>query len=133
MTFWLSDLARYWTAINGVIALITVAALIDAIRDHHAIRRLDGTLAHIAANGNVRRELMRLLTQALLLAYGWSVVQGPDRQIALTFPLLCLLMVPVPILANTAGDWRDRKRLERVDRSEREQARRRDRRRTDPK
>lgn len=137
MTFLLSDLGRYWTTVNGAVIVITLLALVDALRDRSAVRVMNGHATHIAASGNVRRESIRLATQVMLVVFGWASTQGADRIVTLTPGLLALLVTPALILLNTIGDAYDRIRLERYLRAQLEAERlgRRDRNRrhSDPK
>jgi hypothetical protein len=110
VTFHVAPIEALWFAINAVALALTALALVDAWRDVRAAR-CDDSPRHEArlavAEGNVRREILRLLVHTLLISI---VLPGLfiDRPITLTPALGALLLVPVVLLIQTALDVRER-------------------------
>lgn len=119
----ISPIEAFWIGVNGFACLFTTLALIDAWADRQAIRALNGRAREIAANGNVRRELLRLVVQNILLLL---VVPGifSDQQVPLNFFVVMLIAIPVVLLISTVADLRDRKRLLAIISSDLDQERR---------
>jgi hypothetical protein len=105
-----APLEALWFAINAVALVLTGLALVDADRDVR-VAKADDSPRHEArqavAQGNVRREILRLLVHALLISI---VLPGLfiDRPITLTPALGALLLVPMVLLVQTALDVRER-------------------------
>ncbi len=99
-----------WLTASALGFIFTVHALVDAWQQHAIVRRLNDRAAEIAAATNVRREVIRLPIQALLL---FVVVPRlfSDQETPLTPTLAALLAVPILLLVNTLFDLRDRRRL----------------------
>lgn len=101
-------LEAVWIITNATALVVTFAALLDArgtsrIHDSRPARRL-------VVRGNVRREVMRLVMQVLLLSL---VLPGLtlDRPTPLTPFVAVLIAVPIVLLASSLMDAWDRRRL----------------------
>lgn len=95
-----------WITTNGFTFLLTAVALIDALQ----LPALEPGARQLVARGNIRRELLRLVVQTLLLLVA---VPGlfSDREITLTPALAALIAVPVVLLISTIFDALDRRKL----------------------
>lgn len=102
----------FWIVTNLVAVVFTLVALGDARADRKAARKLNGVRLSVAT-GDVRRELVRLMTQTLLLSL---VLPGlsSNVEVPLTPFSLALIAVSLLLLLNTALDLRERRRLARV-------------------
>lgn len=114
MTLHVDPLEAVWfvTTLAGLI--LTLAALAEARRELLAVEALTGILREprlvLTGQGNVRREALRSVVQALLLTV---VIPGlfVDRAIPLNPPVVALICVPVVLLLATVLDRRDRGRM----------------------
>jgi hypothetical protein len=106
----LNGIEAFWLAINSLTFAITVVALLDALSDRKAVKLLNGHAREITSRGNVRREVLRLVVQSLLLA---AIFPSAflDNQTPLTPAVLALITVPVVLLGNSILDTLDRKAL----------------------
>jgi hypothetical protein len=73
-----------WVMLNTVTLVFTLTALFDARADRAAVRLLNGRARELAASGIVRRELIRVMVQVMLLAVALPGLFTPDRNKALT-------------------------------------------------
>jgi hypothetical protein len=105
-----SGLEFVWVMLNTVTLVFTITALFDARADREAVRILNGRARELAATGIVRRELVRVIVQVLLLSIA---VPGlfSDRQTTLSPALAALMAVPVFLLLASFWDARERKRM----------------------
>jgi hypothetical protein len=107
----LNGVEALWIGVNFLTLILTTLALFDALHDLKVVAGADRRRARtLTARGNVRREVMRLAVQALLLSVA---IPGAFREgeIDLTPPLMALIAVPVFLLISTLLDTRDRSRL----------------------
>jgi hypothetical protein len=92
---------------------LTVSALVDARADSQAVRLLNGKARELAAAGNVRRELLRLIVLILLL----SIVVPElfdDAEIALSPFVVALMAITIVLLVSTILDAKDRRAMTAV-------------------
>lgn len=107
----------FWIFTNLATLFVTFAAFLDALADRRTYLKLtdvgERSARAIAARGNVRREVMRLIVQILLLAV---IVPGlfVDRPVEMSAPVLALITVPVMLLAASLMDALDRRELARL-------------------
>lgn len=100
-----------WIGVNALTLILTIIALFDAWHDLQIAAGADRRRARtLTARGNVRREVFRLVVQALLLSIAIPGVLV-DQETALSLPILALIAVPVVLLISTLLDTRDRSRL----------------------
>ncbi len=106
----LNEVEQFWLVSNCLVTLMTVAALIDAIADRNAVRLRNGMARTITARANVRREVIRLVIQALLIAViiPRALIDDPA---VFTPGIVILLCVPLVLLLNTILDARTRRQL----------------------
>ena len=100
-----------WIALGLTAFVLTFTAFTDARASQKAVRVLNGRAREMAADGIVRREVIRLVVQVLLLSL---VIPGlfDDRQTDLFNPLvLTLMVIQGLILFSTILDSRERKSL----------------------
>lgn len=99
-----------WISLNLSTLILTVSALLDALADRSAVRRLNGQARELAAGGIVRREAFRAVVQALLLA---AVIPGTmaPGEATLSFTVAALMAVPVLLLTSSLLDARERKAM----------------------
>lgn len=112
MTFHLNPIEVLWIIVNAIAIVLTGIATLEALRDL-SLARVDqeGHQAReLAAFGNLRREILRLLVQFLLLSLALPGLFS-DQPIPLTPFLVVLIAVPVVLLVSTLLDARDRTRL----------------------
>lgn len=109
-TIFIDPLELLWITINLVTILMTAAALADALAVKRDVEILNGRAREIAATGNVRREIYRLVVQVLLLTI---VVPGLFREAPtpLNITVATLMAIPIVLLVSTLLDARDRRRL----------------------
>lgn len=102
-----------WIGLNGVCLVVTIIAFIDSLRDRSAVRRLNGRARKLVVDGNVRREILRVIVQVLLIVV---VVPGifVDTPVKVTPLLVIFMAVPVVLLVSSLFDWRDRRNLNRL-------------------
>lgn len=104
---------------TGTAVAMTSWSLIDAKKSQEAVKKLDGRAARLVAMANTRRELLRLISQVLMVAV---VIPGltVDRPVLLwteagpNWALIALMLIPLPIAANGVIDAIDRRRLIRI-------------------
>lgn len=110
MSIHVSLIEAFWIAINFATAVITLFNLTDARRDRAAIMLINGPIRKLIARGNIRREVLRLVVQVLLLS-----VAAPgllvDREITLSPALVALICVPVILLVSSLADRNERHEL----------------------
>ena len=99
-----------WVIVNVVTLAFTVTALFDARADRTAVRLLNGKARELAATGIVRREVIRVVVQVLLLSVALPSLFS-DRQTQLSPALAVLMTVPVFLLLASFWDARDRKQM----------------------
>lgn len=105
----LSALEAIWIALNLTAVVLTLSALVDALADRSAVRLLNGHARELTANGIVRREVLRLVVQSLLLlAVLPEAFSSAPAELNHTIPTL--MAVPVVLLASSFLDARDRRR-----------------------
>ena len=113
MTVSVNEVEATWIVLTLAGFLLTVFALGDAYRGLRA-SQADVTASHevreLTARGNVRRELLRLVIQSLLLGLAIPSIFS-DRPITLTPGLIVLMLVPTILLVSTIFDTWDRGRL----------------------
>lgn len=103
-----------WIALGLTAFALTFTALVDARASQKAVKALNGKAREIAADGIVRREVIRLIVQSLLLSL---VIPGlfSDAETPFFNPFVLTLMgVQGMILLSTVLDGRDRKALTMV-------------------
>lgn len=98
-----------WLLSSGGGLLFTLVAFVDAWR----LRNVLNGARRLVARGNVRREVLRVIVQTLLLVV---IIPGLfiDRPVTLSLPILCLIAVPPVLLLNTIWDAYDRHRVVRL-------------------
>ena len=99
-----------WISVNGITAVLTVLALLDAWHDLRVANPDRRRARILAARGNVRRELFRTVVQFLLLSATVPGIFTPG-EIQLSVPIACLIAVPIVLLLSSALDARDRNSL----------------------
>lgn len=99
-----------WIVVNLTASVLTLTALFDARADRTAVRLLNGHARELAADGIVRREVIRLVVQLMLLSI---VIPGlfSDREITLSPVVLALIGIAVLLAFQTFLDARERKAL----------------------
>lgn len=113
MTVNVNEIEAIWVAMTFAGFLLAIFALGDAFRSLRAARA-DVTVSHevreLTAVGNVRREIMRMTVQGLLLSIA---VPGlfSDRPVTLSPVLIALMLIPAILLSSTLFDTWDRSRL----------------------
>jgi signal transduction histidine kinase len=100
-----------WVMLNTVTLVFTLTALFDARADRAAVRLLNGRARELAASGIVRRELIRVMVQVMLLAVALPGLFTPDRNTPLNPVVAMLMAVPVLLLISSFLDARERKAL----------------------
>ena len=98
----------FYILVNTVAVVLTAASLLDARADRAALS--NGPIRTIIANGNVRREWIRLAVQLLLLSIAIPAVLS-TRATSLSPIVLVLLAIPLLLLLSSILDRRDRDRL----------------------
>lgn len=98
----------FYILVNAVAVVLTTAALLDARADRAALN--NGPVRTIIANGNVRREAIRLGVQLLLMIIAIPAI-FTARETQLSPIVLVLLAIPLFLLASSILDRRDRGRL----------------------
>lgn len=98
----------FYILVNTVTVVLTVAALFNARADRAALN--DGPIRTIIANGNVRREWIRLGVQLLLLSIAIPAILSA-RETQLSPIVLVLLAIPLLLMMSSIFDQRDRDRL----------------------
>ena len=90
--------------------LLTISAVIDARADRAAVRLLNGHARELAAEGNIRREQLRLVILAFLFVI---VIPGlfDDSEIPISPLIIALLGIPVVLLISTVFDAKDRRAM----------------------
>jgi len=106
----INAIEAFWIGVNALACVITTLAVWDAWSDRAAIKALNGRAREIAAAGNVRREVLRLIVQTLLLMLVVPSALNAD-DIELSYFVIVLISIPVVLLGSTLFDLRDRKRL----------------------
>lgn len=99
-----------WVLINGAALALTVLALVDARADARTVSALNGKAREIVTAGNVRREALRVIAQALLLLLGVPALLS-ERDVGLSPFVLQLIALALVMLLSTALDARDRSLL----------------------
>jgi hypothetical protein len=89
---------------------LTFSALVDARADSAAVRLLNGKARELAAAGNVRREVLRIVVLLLLLVIALPGLFS-DTEVRLTAPVLALIAIPLVLLHSTILDARDRRAM----------------------
>lgn len=113
MTLQVHPIEALWFVVNVTTLLLTLLALLEARRDL-VIAEADTTPSHeareLTARGNVRREFLRVIIQALLISI---VIPGlfTDRPISLSPIVLALIGIAIVLLASTIFDTRERTKL----------------------
>jgi hypothetical protein len=99
-----------WVMLNTITLVFTITALVDARADREAVRLLNGKARELAASGIVRREMVRVIVQVLLLSIA---VPGlfSDRETALSPVVAALMAVPLFLLLSSFWDARERKAM----------------------
>ena len=99
-----------WVAITLSTFVLTFGAFLDARADRTAVRLLNGNARELAASGIVRREAIRTVVQAFLLALA---VPGlfSARDTPVSFGVVVLMVVAVLLLLASLFDARDRKAM----------------------
>jgi hypothetical protein len=100
-----------WVMLNTVTLIFTITALFDARTDREAVRLLNGRARELAASGIVRRELIRVMVQVLLLTVALPGLFTEDRNTGLNPIVVVLMAVPVLLLLSSFLDARERKAL----------------------
>lgn len=100
----------FYVAVNVTAVVLTLFALYDAIVSRRVVRTLNGRAREIVADATVRREWFRLAVQLLLLSLAVPAVLKPGDT-PLSFAVVCLLLIPVLLLASSIFDARDRRRV----------------------
>lgn len=113
MTLHVDFLEAVWFLVTAAALLQTTLSLIDARRDLVVVTGdLDEgrDVRELTARGNVRREVMRIVMELLLLSI---VLPGLfiDRPISLSLPLVALMLIPIALLIQVRLDGRLRGRL----------------------
>lgn len=99
-----------WLAVNFATLILTISAYMDARADRRAVKLLNGKARELAVEAIVRRELLRIVVQSMLLFVALPSLFS-DREVTFSPVVLMLMAVPVVLLVNSAMDARDRKRL----------------------
>lgn len=113
MTISLNSIEVTWVVINLFTFIVTVLALWDTWQARVVVTRLNGHAREIVAGGNLRREVVRLLTQILLLGVAIPAALRVNEAV-LTSEIAMLMVVPVLLLINSLLDTYDRKRVLRI-------------------
>lgn len=110
MTLYVNEAEALWFVVSLATFVLTLFALADAWIARSVVKSLNGHAREIAANGNIRREGVRLIVQTLLL-----IVVIPslfsDYPITLSPPSVALIAVPVMLFVNSVMDTVDRRKL----------------------
>jgi hypothetical protein len=110
-----SPLELVWLLVNTVTLVFVIGGLFDARADRVAVRLLNGKAREIAASGNVRRELLRLVKVLLLLVVAVPGLFFADGEVRPPFfrvlPAVALMAIAVLLLGQSFIDGRERKRL----------------------
>lgn len=99
-----------WLVLNLSAFVLTYSAYIDAKADQRAVRLLNGSARELAANGVVRRELLRLWVQALLIAVVVPSLVEPSPVPSWYYAVI-LMAIPIVLLLSTLLDARDRRAM----------------------
>jgi hypothetical protein len=112
VTIHVDPIEAIWIVMNLSAVVITAASFVEAYRRLVEARRLNGKHAarRLVAGSNTRREGMRWIAQALLLAL---VLPGLflDRPVTLNPLTAALIAISAVLLVQTILDTRDRYRL----------------------
>jgi len=101
-----------WLGINLVSLVVTITNVVDAWRVWRVM--IGTTLPHeIQARANVRREAVRLVIVACLIAIAVPAALRPG-DVALTLPLALLMVIPIGVAINGYLDRRTRRSLARL-------------------
>lgn len=98
----------FYIFVNAIAVVLTASALLDARADRAALS--NGPIRTIIANGNVRREWIRLIVQLLLMSIAIPAILS-DRATVLSPIVLVLLAIPLLLMMASILDRRDRNRL----------------------
>lgn len=113
MTLHVDPIEALWFVVNATTLLLTVLALFEARRDL-GIARVDDSSSHeareLTARGNVRREFLRVVVQALLISLVVPQLFS-DRPVTLSPFVVALILVAMVLLTSTIFDRRDRDAL----------------------
>lgn len=112
MTLFVDDVEAAWLTLGLAVVVLTVLALIEAERDRRAVKILNGRARELATAGAVRREIFRLVVQALLLV---AAVPGLfiDRDLTVVGPVAFLMAAQAAVLVQTILDARERRLIDR--------------------
>lgn len=110
-----SPLEFLWILVNTVTLAYVVIALSDARADRETVRLMNGKARELAAEGNVRREILRIVKVLLLMGVaipGLFFADGEVRpDIFRVLPVVDLMALALLLLFQSYIDARDRKRL----------------------
>lgn len=106
----ISAVEAFWTVTNLVTLILSALALLDARADRDAVHALNGRARELAAAGQVRRETLRVIVQALLLSVVIPSLFSPG-DVRLSPQIVALMIVPVILFAGSWLDRRDRRAL----------------------
>jgi hypothetical protein len=113
MTVSINSVEAMWLIVNFTTLLVTLLALWDTWQARSVVLKLNGRAREIVAAGNVRREVVRLGTQLLLI--GIVIPQVfIENEIQMSYGVGLLMAVPVLLLINSLLDTFDRKRVVRI-------------------
>ena len=106
----IQPLEALYLVINLTALVLTVSAFVDARADSQAVKLLNGKARELAAAGNVRREVLRIVVLVLLLSI---VAPGlfDDSEIPLSPFVIALMAIPIVLLVSTIYDARDRRAM----------------------
>lgn len=102
-----------WVALNSATLLLTLGLLMDAERDRRYVRRFNGKAREIVTANVVRRELLRMIIQAILLAFAIPALTD-DRHVVLSPFIVGFIAIAVILFAQSVFDTRERKELSAI-------------------
>lgn len=105
-----NEVEAIWIALTLGGVVLRVLALRDACRDRVAIRALNGRAREIMADGSVRREVLRLVVQLLLLSIVVPAILRPGPTV-ISVGLLVVIAIPAVLFVDSVLDTRERRRL----------------------
>jgi hypothetical protein len=114
MTLHVDPIEVLWLVVNIFTLVMTFLALVEALTDLKLARtdspQLQDRAREITTVGNVRRELLRVIVQLLLLSLVFPGLFS-DNPISLSPFIIALILIAIVLLTSTLFDSRDRGKL----------------------
>lgn len=122
MTLHVHPVEALFMLINITTLVLTSWALREAIRDHQAVKALNGRAREVATLGDVRRAIERIVKASLLMGVAIPTL-FVDNEPQLIGPVGLLMLVPFVMMYGSLQDVRERRVLTAMIASETHEAR----------